>query len=75
LLGKFTYDVRKEVTQTFQLQVQSLRMGRRPFQKHCFGSKSVAGGVLGSPCQGRGPARAQRDTLRFRGPRARDMAG
>ncbi|POI24274.1 hypothetical protein CIB84_011976 [Bambusicola thoracicus] len=39
LLGTFIYDVRKEATQTFQLRVQSLRMGRRPFQKHCFGSK------------------------------------
>nr|XP_038026364.1 sperm-associated antigen 4 protein-like [Anas platyrhynchos] len=42
LLGTFTYAVQKKPVQTFPLQVQSEVVGRRPVQKHCVGSKSVA---------------------------------
>ncbi|XP_061208135.1 SUN domain-containing protein 3-like [Neopsephotus bourkii] len=44
LLGSFLYSVQKEPTQTFPLQVQWVRVGRRPGQKHQFASKSLARG-------------------------------
>lgn len=44
LLGSFIYSMQKEPTQTFPLQVQWVRVGRRPGQKHQFASKWLAGG-------------------------------
>uniref|UniRef100_A0A8C6K134 Uncharacterized protein n=1 Tax=Melopsittacus undulatus TaxID=13146 RepID=A0A8C6K134_MELUD len=43
LLGSFLYSMQIEPTQTFPLQVQWVRMGKRPGQKHQFASKSLAG--------------------------------
>ena len=45
LLGTFSYDIEKEPTQTFPLQVREVCVGKRPGQKRTFASKSVAEGV------------------------------
>lgn len=45
LLGTFSYDIEKEPTQTFPLQVREVCAGKRPGQKRGFASKSVAEGA------------------------------
>lgn len=49
VLGTFTYDIAKEPTQTFPLQVWEACVRKTPGQKHTFASKSMAGGVLTVP--------------------------
>lgn len=49
LLGIFTYSVQKEATQTFPLQVQCVRVGKRPGQKRRFAGKSLAEGMWTVP--------------------------
>ena len=54
--------MQQEPTQTFPLQVQCMRVGKRPGQKRCFASKWLVGGVRTVPA-GAGAQPCPRATL------------